>query len=518
MNFFLRHIKNNYLLYILVLLFSWVFFYNLDYLPLYSWDEGWYGAIARQIVKTGDFVYLSFNQQPYYDHPPMGFWLMALSFRLFGINEYAARMPSALSGIFTMVILYLLGKKLFNKYVGFIAAFILGTCVWYVIRVRSGNLDALFLFFYTGTVYFALLSSERFRWFPLTCLFLGSLIMTKTLVGFSAVILVLFLIYPQLFHLKRNWIYILVGFGMVFIITFPWYRAQFSKYNDFYQHHFVHIGTRDKGMESLGTASIKYWEKTMFYIHMGVRKWYYLWIYALIYLIVQLSFNILTLFIGLLIHKPGKKIFAFILYIHDRLIIKNKANLLLLLWISVVTLPFLASENTEIWHLIPVYAPLALILAGGMYSLGTLILSLYIALSNKFKIKIPIINKTTFVICYLMAFLYLSLVQTKIFRSEVFPTSRFIPDEIDILKKSASYQKILHVDRDYIPVAVFYSGHDKVIDQPRESSDAGTIKKVFDTDEDFMLVSRNSAIIEFNKLAIPYKILEKNDSYSLITK
>src|SRR4030065_73934 len=74
----------------------------------------------------------------------------------------------------------------------------------------------------------------------------------------------------------------------------------------------------------------------IFYLHMGVRKWYYLWLAALGFLLVSLKFF-------------KKNIFF------------------LFLWNFIVLYPFLTSKETELWHLIPVYLPLSLIVAVGVY-------------------------------------------------------------------------------------------------------------------------------------------------------
>src|SRR3989337_4099491 len=79
-------------------LFSPLFFYNLGGFSLIDFDEAWYGEIARNIIKNHQPFLLTFNGQPYQDHPPFGFILIAFSFLIFGINEFSARFPSAVLG------------------------------------------------------------------------------------------------------------------------------------------------------------------------------------------------------------------------------------------------------------------------------------------------------------------------------------------------------------------------------------------------------------------------------------
>ena len=63
----------------------------LDNLPLKDWDEGTYALIAREIVRTGDWVYLQLPGEPFLMKPPLGMWLIAASYTVGGINEFTTR-------------------------------------------------------------------------------------------------------------------------------------------------------------------------------------------------------------------------------------------------------------------------------------------------------------------------------------------------------------------------------------------------------------------------------------------
>ncbi|MBI3366233.1 glycosyltransferase family 39 protein [Candidatus Roizmanbacteria bacterium] len=239
-------LKQHILLIGLIAFFIFLFFYHIDYSTLSSWDEGWYASIARDIIRSGSFLQMTWNGQPYYDHPPMGFWLMAISFKLLGVNEFSARIPSAILGLFTIILIYKTAVELFGKkIIGFVAGIILGTSVWYLIRVRSGNLESVFSFFYILTIFTSLKSSKRFRWFPLVMISFAGLMLSKTIVGFSAIIPIFFINLKQLLN-RKNWNLVLKGTGLFLIIVLPWYLVQFFSYGDFYQHHFFNVGMRNK--------------------------------------------------------------------------------------------------------------------------------------------------------------------------------------------------------------------------------------------------------------------------------
>jgi len=470
---------------VLIILFAWLFFYHLGSTSLGSWDEAWYGSITREMIKNGDYIHLNWNGKPFYDHPPMGFWLMAASYKIFGVSEFSTRFPSAILGLFTILFIYLLGKKISKeKIVGFGAALILGTSVWYVIRVRSGNLDSIFLFFYVSTIYFGLLAKEKMKWFPVCMAFFGGLIMSKTLVGASALPILLAILIPEFIKIKRNLKWILIGFTTFFAIVFPWYWIHYKTYSDFIQHHFFDIGSRSKSFDSY--FKLQY-QLPLFYLHMGIRKWYYLWIISAGYLILFCRFLKRNIFI-------------------------------LLLWNVVILYPFLTTDQTSIWHLIPVYAPLALVISYGFWDMGLLFLKLL----QSFKIthfkKLKLLNKNLLKFGYLCGFLFIVFLQIKTFYPEVFPQNIYIPDDVDISMKVSRYPQKIYLDDDYLPLAVFYSN--RFMNQMAyESEDRRTLVKLFKNEkESFVVITRNWAVDNLMKNNLSFKILEQNDSFSIVTK
>jgi 4-amino-4-deoxy-L-arabinose transferase-like glycosyltransferase len=133
----------------LLSLLSPLYFYKLGQSSLVSWDEAWYGAIARNIIHSGNLMVMSWNGAVYSDHPPAGFWIIALTESIFGVNEFGVRVGSAIFGIVGLYLVYLLGRDLFSRTVGFASALALSSTYWYISRSRSGNLDiflTVFLF------------------------------------------------------------------------------------------------------------------------------------------------------------------------------------------------------------------------------------------------------------------------------------------------------------------------------------------------------------------------------------
>src|SRR6185312_7151178 len=95
---------------LLAILAAVTWFANLDVRKLQHPDEGRYAEIAREMVATGDYVTPRLNGIKYFEKPPLQYWLTAASFRAFELDEWTARLPSALSGFLTLVIVGYVGS------------------------------------------------------------------------------------------------------------------------------------------------------------------------------------------------------------------------------------------------------------------------------------------------------------------------------------------------------------------------------------------------------------------------
>ena len=78
---------------------------------LFDWDEINFAESAREMLVTRDYLHVQINFTPFWEKPPFFFWLQALSMKVFGVNEFAARFPNALCGIVTLASLFYIGKR-----------------------------------------------------------------------------------------------------------------------------------------------------------------------------------------------------------------------------------------------------------------------------------------------------------------------------------------------------------------------------------------------------------------------
>ena len=102
-------------------------FSGLGARPLISPAEARYALIAREMVESGDWIQPHFNHARFYEKPPLTYWCVAASYRLFGFTEFASRLPSALAYVGTVLLTFLLALELVGSGTAPLAALIYAT-------------------------------------------------------------------------------------------------------------------------------------------------------------------------------------------------------------------------------------------------------------------------------------------------------------------------------------------------------------------------------------------------------
>lgn len=122
-----------------------VFYTNLS-VSLWDEDEGAYAGFAQRILQTGDWLIPKFWWADVHRKTPFHFWTIACSFRLFGVNEFALRLPSGLAAIGTYVLVWKMGKPIWGERISSLAAFILGVSLFVPNLCKIAVTDTLLLF------------------------------------------------------------------------------------------------------------------------------------------------------------------------------------------------------------------------------------------------------------------------------------------------------------------------------------------------------------------------------------
>ncbi len=223
-------------LWLLGLLLAAVVLYgiNLGDLPLRDWDEGTVAQVARDIWRSspGSWVWLhpTIAGEPYLNKPPLVHWLMALAFRLGGVNEWTARLPGAMLTAISVPLLYGLGRELFARRTPAIFAALTYLTLLPVVRHgRLAMLDGAVLCFGLLLLFCVLRSRRDLRWGLGMGIAFGLLCLTKGIVALLlGAIAIVFILWdtPRLLVSVYIWTGVLLGC----IPVVAWYWAQWQHY------------------------------------------------------------------------------------------------------------------------------------------------------------------------------------------------------------------------------------------------------------------------------------------------
>ena len=87
------------------------YFYGLGHMPFVGPDEPRYAQVAREMFLRGDLITPTLGGHTWFEKPPLLYWMMMASFRLFGVSEWAARLGPALSGLLTVFAVFWTGRR-----------------------------------------------------------------------------------------------------------------------------------------------------------------------------------------------------------------------------------------------------------------------------------------------------------------------------------------------------------------------------------------------------------------------
>jgi 4-amino-4-deoxy-L-arabinose transferase-like glycosyltransferase len=135
----------------LVLLILLVYLAGM-FVTLFENDSAQFAVMAMRMVQENDFLSLFKGPEEYLDKPHMHYWLAAICYKLFGINEWAYRIPAILASLLGAYSTFGLGKLLYNKNVGKLAALIFLSAQTIVLSNIDVRTDAVL----TGFTVFAI--------------------------------------------------------------------------------------------------------------------------------------------------------------------------------------------------------------------------------------------------------------------------------------------------------------------------------------------------------------------------
>lgn len=327
------HHKKDYILPIVLFLSSSVvIFWKLGDGSLAMWDESEYAEISKNILRTGDWITLYWQSglSPDFHIPPLYAWLTAITYKIFGINEFSARFWSAIFGISCIITTYLLGKELYNRYVGFIASVILLTSPQFLDWSRRAMLDVPLTFFITLAILsFWIGYRKNNKYFILSGVSIGLGFMTKGVAGIIPILIILlFAILSTDLKVLRNK-NTLKGIFAIIAVAAPWHISQLILHGKkFFDKYFMYhvIKRSEQAIEG----------------HVGTDFYYFD--------ILKKGFQPYSFFILFAVLYNAKAV------IEE----KKREDILILSWIVVVLGIFTLAQSKLPWYIIPIYPALSI--------------------------------------------------------------------------------------------------------------------------------------------------------------
>ncbi|MED5301753.1 MAG: glycosyltransferase family 39 protein, partial [Bacteroidota bacterium] len=200
---------------------------------LFDWDEINFAESTREMLVSGDFFHVQINFEPFHEKPPFFFWLQAISMKVFGINAFAARLPNALLGVLTPIILFAMGCKVKNSSFGILWSLVYMLGILPSLYFRTGIIDPYFNLFiftsiYFGYLYISTAEAKNKIHLVLSGLFAGLALITKGPVA-VLIISIVFIFLVIIRRLKIDIISILIFFTTVLGCSLIWYGYEIWK-------------------------------------------------------------------------------------------------------------------------------------------------------------------------------------------------------------------------------------------------------------------------------------------------
>jgi 4-amino-4-deoxy-L-arabinose transferase-like glycosyltransferase len=196
---------------------------------LYNETDSQYAGAAREMIESHQWLLPTNDGLPRLQKPPLLYWLIVLSYKTFGINEAAARLPIALAIVATVAFTFLIGERLRDYWHGFLAGLIYLSCCGTFLLGRVIMPEPVFSAFVAGGILCAICGYQRRQhrrlWFTGFWICAALACVTKSILGLVYLITILFLLgifyrearlrFRALFH----WHHLLI----FLLIVAPWY-------------------------------------------------------------------------------------------------------------------------------------------------------------------------------------------------------------------------------------------------------------------------------------------------------
>ena len=303
---------------------------------------------AREMVTRGDYVTLHINGVRYLEKAPLMYWLVAFSFRVFGIHEFAARLPTVLAVLLLAILAMKWAERAFGARASIYAGLFVATTTGVYLFTRILLPEAILSLLIAASLYFfltGLQDSSRWRWYAsYSCIALA--ILTKGLIApvFAGAAALGYLLLSREWRRWREF-HLASGTALILLVAAPWHLLAGYRNPGFFWFYFVN----EHFLRFLGKRYPRDYNKLPATLYWGLHLvWLFPWSMYLPVVVQDLWRELRRK--G---PRPGQRSFA------------SSTALLCWVWAGIVLVFFSLSTNQE-YYTFPAYLPLLLLLAGAV--------------------------------------------------------------------------------------------------------------------------------------------------------
>ena len=327
-------------LWILFFAFVAILLWTLGVRTLVPPDEGRYAEMAREMFASGDWVTTRLNGIKYFEKPPLQTWMNALSFTLFGLGDWQARLWTGLCGLLGVVLTGVAGTRVFGARIGFYAALVLGSSFYWVACSQIDSLDMGLSGMMTVALCALLIAqrddaseSERRNWMLVCWAGMALSVLSKGLIGLvlPGGVLVFYTIFSRDWAIWKR-LHLVKGLLLFFLIATPWFVLVGLKNPEQPHFFFVH----------------EHFDRFLKKEHHREAAWYIFFV-----LLAAGSVPWVGVLVQSLIGAARR----------DGETTKFRPRLMLLVWVAFITLFFTKSNSKLPGYILPVFPAVALLVA-----------------------------------------------------------------------------------------------------------------------------------------------------------
>jgi 4-amino-4-deoxy-L-arabinose transferase-like glycosyltransferase len=231
---------------LLIALFALAWFGSLEMRGLFLPDEGRYAEIPREMLASGDWITPRLNDLKYFAKPPLQYWLTAISFALFGEDEWTARLPSATLGFGCLLLVGYTASRIRGPIAGLFAGAMLGSSWAFYLGGQFLTLDMAVSAWLTVVLCSFLLAQQaddlhgRRRWMLAAWVGIACAVLTKGLIGVLLPLLTL-VVYSVVARDTLVWKRLCLSSGLMLsgAIVLPWFLTVQFRHPEFFDIFFV---------------------------------------------------------------------------------------------------------------------------------------------------------------------------------------------------------------------------------------------------------------------------------------